>query len=87
MGNVDSGMKYFERAVESESRAYIDLGNMRANSRCRLPMSMINEAEQHPVFLSILEHEGIDSSWQQELMERLNAISDITGIEVRPDRF
>ena len=86
-GDVDGGMKHFERAVESESRAYIDLGNMRANSRCRLPMSIINEAEQHPVFLSILEHEGIDANWQQELMERLNAISDITGIEVRPDKF
>ncbi len=87
IGNVDGGMKYFEGAVESASRAYIDLGNMRANSRCKLPMSMIEEAEQHPIFLQILEHEGIDANWQQELMQRLNDISDITGIEVRPDDF
>ena len=85
IGDVDGGMKYFVDSVGSESRAYIDLGNMRANSRCKLPMSIINEAEQHPVFLKILKDEGIDSSWQQELMERLNAISDITGIDVRPD--
>lgn len=87
IGDVDSAMKYFSASVNSASRAYIDLGNMRANSRCKLPMSMVNEAEQHPVFLSILEQEGIDDNWQRELMERLNAISDITGIEVRPDDF
>jgi len=80
-------MKYFAGSVNSASRAYIDLGNMRANSRCKLPMSIVNEAERHPVFLDILEREGIDAGWQQELMERLNAISDITGIEVRADDF
>jgi len=87
IGDVDGGMKYFSGSVNSASRAYIDLGNMRANSRCKLPMSMVNEAERHPVFLDILEREGIDAGWQQELMERLNASSDITGIEVRPDNF
>lgn len=87
IGDVDGGMEYFASAVNSVSRAYIDLGNMRANSRCKLPSSIISEAEQHPVFLGILEQEGIDQEWQHELMERLNAISDITGIEVQPDDF
>ena len=85
IGDVDGGMKYFAEAVESASRSYVDLGNMRANSRCKVPMSIINEVEQHPTFLRILEKEGIDAAWQQELMEQLNEISDITGVVVRPD--
>jgi TolB-like protein len=85
IGDVEGGMQYFSDAVESKSRAYIDLGNMRANSRCRLPLSLIHAAEQQPIFRDILAREGIDPSWQQELMERLNAISEITGVVVGPD--
>ncbi len=48
---------------------------------------MLKEAEQHPVFLDILKNEGIDANWQEELMHRLNDISDITGIVVKPDSF
>ncbi len=87
IGDVDGGMKYFAGAVASDSRAYIDLGNMRANCRCKVPPAMLEETEQHPVFLDILKHEGIDADWQEELMQRLNDISDITGIVVKPDNF
>ena len=48
---------------------------------------MLEEAEQHPVFLDILKSEGIDADWQEELMQRLNDISDITGSVVKPDNF
>ena len=87
VGDVNGGMKHFADAVESSSRSYIDFGNVRAMSRCKLPMPLVNEVEQHPTYLAILEKEGIDESWQQELMQRLNDISDITGIAVRPDDF
>jgi len=30
--------------------------------------------------------EGIDEDWQSELMDRLNDVSEVTGIVVRPDK-
>jgi TolB-like protein len=87
IGDVDGGMPHFAACVASDSRAYIDLGNLRANCRCKVPPTLLEEAEQHPVFLDILKHEGIDANWQEELMQRLNDISDITGIVVKPDNF
>lgn len=84
IGDVDSGMKYFADAVESSSRSYIDFGVVRAMSRCKLPMPLVSEVEQHPTYLAILEKEGIDEDWRQELMESLNGISDITGVTIGP---
>ena len=32
-----------------------------------------------------LEDEGVDEAWRLELMERVNDVSDITGIQIHPD--
>ena len=30
--------------------------------------------------------EGIDEAWQSELIDRLNDVSEMTGVVVRPDK-
>ena len=71
--------------MDSDSRSYIDFGNLRANARAKLPASTIEEFENHATYLAVMDKEGIDDAWRQELMERLNDVSDITGIEIQPD--
>lgn len=85
VGDVDNGVHQYERAVESASRSYIDFGNVRAMSRGKLPMSVIDSLEQHPGIQALLKKEGINDAWRTELIQRLNEIVDITGIHVRPD--
>jgi hypothetical protein len=33
----------------------------------------------------LLEQEGIDEAWRAELMERVNELTGITGIDINPD--
>ena len=85
IGDIESGVDQYERAVESASRSYIDFGNVRAMSRGKLPMSIVDKLEQHSVVQALLEKEGINDAWRTELIQRLNEIVDITGIHVQPD--
>ncbi len=83
--DIDNGVDQYESAVESASRSYIDFGNVRAMSRGKLPMSIVDKLEQHSVVQALLEKEGINDAWRTELIQRLNEIVDITGIHVQPD--
>ena len=85
VGDIDRGMEEYAHAVNDDSRTYIDFGNVRAMSRAKLPMSLVEEIEHHPRFRKLMKEEGIDDAWQAELIQRLNEISDITGIVVRAD--
>jgi len=85
IGDIDRGLEEYARVVDDDSRTYIDFGNVRAMSRAKLPASIVEEIEAHPRFTELLNKEGIDDAWQAELIQRLNDISDMTGIIVRPD--
>ena len=85
IGDIESGVDQYERAVESASRSYIDFGNVRAMSRGKLPMSIVDDLEQHSGVQALLKKEGINEAWRTELIQRLNEIVDITGIHVQPD--
>lgn len=85
IGDIDSAIEYYTEAVNSLSARFIDFGNCRAMSRAKLPISLVNELEQHPGFLSLLDQEGIDESWRKELMQRVNDVADKTGIRIRPE--
>ena len=41
-------------------------------------------SEQHPGFKRLLEQEGIDKAWRNELMLRVNELAGITGITINP---
>ncbi len=85
IGDFDSAIEQYGRAVNSLSRAYVDFGPLRAVTRAKLPMSLINQLEQHPGFKLLLEQEGIDEAWRAELMEHVNELTGITGIHINPD--
>jgi len=85
IGDLDQGLEEYDHGVRDVERTFIDFGNMRAMSRAKLPMPLVEEIEQHPRFLELLKKEGIDDAWQHELIQRLNDISDITGVVVQPD--
>lgn len=85
IGDLDSAIEQYKRAVNSLSRAYVDFGPLRAVTRAKLPMSLISGFERHPGFKLLLEKEGIDEAWRAELMERVNELVDITGIHINPD--
>lgn len=84
-GDFDAAMKQYARAVNSLLRGYIDFGPLRAVTRSKLPMSLVAQLEQHPDFTLLLETEGIDDAWCIELMERVNELTEITGIRINPD--
>jgi TolB-like protein len=85
VGDIDSGMEQYEKAVNEEYRSFVDLGNVRAMSRAKLPMEVVEKIESHPRFEELMRNEGVDDAWQAELIRRLNDISDITGVSVRTD--
>lgn len=85
MGNIDEAMEQYARSVDSLLRGYIDFGPLRTFTKAKLPKNLVNQLEQHPVFISLLEKEGIDNAWCTELMERVNELTDITGIHINPD--
>ena len=85
IGDLDRGLEEYAHSVRDVERTFIDFGNMRAMSRAKLPMSLVEEIEQHPRFLELVKKEGIDDAWQNEFIQRLNDISDITGVVVQPD--
>ncbi len=84
-GDLDSALEYYAESVNSLSASFIDFGPIRSVSRAKLPMSLVNQLEQHPGFTGLLEQEGIDDAWRTELMERVNELTDITGIHIHPD--
>jgi len=86
IGEIDAGLLEYEKAVNEEGRSYIDFGVVRAMSRGKLPMSMVDEMESRPTFQDLMIKEGIDEDWKNELMDRLNDISEITGVIVQPDK-
>ena len=83
--DFDAAMVKYKESVDSTSRSFVDFGWVRATTRARLPMSVVDQLEKHPVFEALLKKEGIDDAWRQELAERLNEIADITGIQVKED--
>ena len=85
VGDIESGLAAYEESVNADGRSYIDFGNVRAMSRGKLPMSIVTELEDHPRFRDLMIKEGIDEDWQSELIDRLNDVSEVTGIVVRPD--
>jgi TolB-like protein len=85
IGDIDAAMVNYEESVDSTSRSFVDFGWIRATTRARLPMSVVDQLEQHPVFEALLKKEGIDDAWREELAERLNDMADITGIQVKED--
>jgi TolB-like protein len=84
-GDLDSAIEYYTKSVNSLSASFIDFGPIRAVSRAKLPMSLVNRLEQHPGFKLLLEQEGIDEAWRTELMECVNELTSITGIHINPD--
>ena len=85
MGEMDLAIEQYAKATNSQSSSFVDFGPLRAMSRARLPASLVARMEQHPGFQSLLAEQGISDEWRIELMERLNAISAITGITVVQD--
>ncbi len=85
IGDLDSAIEQYSKSVSLGSRWFIDFGPLRALSRAKLPMSLVNQLEQHPGFQLLLDREGIDDAWRMELMERVNELADITGIRINPD--
>ncbi|HZD52603.1 MAG TPA: hypothetical protein VE175_06115 [Woeseiaceae bacterium] len=83
--NLDKSLEKYEESVNEKYRSFIDFGNMRAMSRAKLPSGLVEKVEDHPHFRSLMNQSGIDVAWQAELIERLNDISDVTGLVVRPD--
>lgn len=83
-GNLDKSLEKYEESVNEKYRSFIDFGNMRAMSRAKLPIELVEKVENHPRFKRLMKQTGIDDAWQAELVERVNEISDITGIIVRP---
>jgi hypothetical protein len=84
-GDFDSGIEQYMKAVNSLDRSYIDFGPLRATTRARLSRPIIEQLEQHPGFKQLMEDEGIDDTWREVLMELVNGLSDITGIQIYPD--
>ena len=85
-GDVDAAAGYYLSSVDpSSARSFIDLGSMRAMFRAKLPGELVARLEAHPRFTALLADRGITDAWRRELIERLNAISDVTGIMVAPD--
>ena len=85
IGEMDLAIEQYAKAINSQSSSFIDFGNIRAMSRAKLPASMVARMEQRPGFRALLARQGIDDQWRVELVERLNAISSITGITVAMD--
>jgi|TARA_B100000315_G_scaffold259987_1_gene318561 tetratricopeptide (TPR) repeat protein len=50
------------------------------------PQHIIDEIEQEPRYQSWLANAGLDSAMRQEAIDKLDQISDITGISVKLDR-
>ena len=85
LGDFDAALEHYVQAVNSASHSFIDFGNVRAMSRAKLPNSIVRRLEGHPRFHALLEQQGIDDEWRAELLQRINDISDITGIHVSAD--
>jgi TolB-like protein len=85
LGDFDSAIVEYEKSVNSQSRSYVDFGPLRSTCRARLPLDMVNRLERHPGFQRLLEQEGVDEAWRRELMERVNDLFDITGIQIREE--
>jgi TolB-like protein len=85
VGDIDKGLTHYEKSVNEDGRSYIDFGVVRAMSRGKMPRSIVTELEDHPKFKDLLAKEGIDDDWQQEVIGRLNDITDITGVIVRAE--
>lgn len=85
IGDIDSGLDEYTKAVNDDSRTFIDFGNVRAMSRAKLPMTIVEKIEAHPRFKELMHNERIDDVWRDELVQRLNEVSDVTGVVVQPD--
>jgi TolB-like protein len=85
IGDLDRALEAYDHGVSDVERTFIDFGNMRAMSRSKLPMPLVEEIERHPRFLELMKKEQIDDAWQAELVARLNEISELTGIVVQAD--
>lgn len=85
IGDIDAAIHQYGKSVNSLSSSFIDFGPLRAVARANLPMSLVNQLEQHPGFELLLEQEGIDEDWRRELMERVNELVEITGIRIDQD--
>ena len=84
-GDLDLATRCCVEAANSRPRSFIDLGPLRVLIRARFPKAMSDMLEQHSRFQGLLAEHGITEAWRRELMERLNAISHLTGIAVAAD--
>jgi TolB-like protein len=82
LGELDDALDRYVTAVCSRPLGFIDFGPLRAMSHGRLPRELVERVESHPKFVRLLAEQGITAEWREELVERLNAISSITGITV-----
>jgi TolB-like protein len=85
LDEMDQSLEHYVRAVSFRPISFIDFGPLRVMCRAKLPGSLIERMEQHPIFADLLAKQGITAGRQAELMERLNEIATITGITVAPD--
>ena len=85
VGDIDRALDEYAKAVDEDSRTFIDFGNLRAMSRAVLPVELAAKIERHPRFEELMRKAGIDDAWRAELIQRLNEISGISGIVVRGD--
>jgi TolB-like protein len=82
LGDVEKGLDYQD--------AQIDAGNgdawalAQGNLRC-LPQKTIQQVREHPRYKQIVTRFGITDDWPNMLLERVNELTPITGIAVRPD--
>jgi DNA-binding winged helix-turn-helix (wHTH) protein/tetratricopeptide (TPR) repeat protein len=82
-GDIEGSLRQYEKSVDDQYRSFVDFGNVRAMSRAKLPMELVDRLERHPKFLGLLEKEGIDDTWRMDLVHRLNKISDLTGVVIQ----
>jgi hypothetical protein len=82
LGDIDKGLDLLEQAPDETTYGV-------AGSRLRLswwcPQSVVAEVAQHPRYQELLKERGYDESWQAQLIQMVNQLTDITGIQIQLD--
>ncbi len=78
LGDIDKGMDYLET---TDSNAWgLKIGSVRC-----LPQSIVHQVWSYPRHHAKMESFGITDAWRDELLERVNQLTSVTGITVQPD--
>jgi hypothetical protein len=80
VNDFDLAVKYYAKAVDSMSRAFIDFGPLRAGTKAVLPSRVNRQLEQHQGYTELAEKQGVDEAWRIELAERVNELTSITWV-------